>query len=238
MQHALAAVLVDADPIDRVTPPMSIMFHTMSEIRPSHDAPGPGRTGRQPGVYDSLLLGLMILTLVRTSEALAGDAVKPDLYPISEAVPLTASSVRIPVNYQALDVKADETVTMQDFRPRGRSMLEQYSPASGLLDAPLISNTTVWQRLSEYRAHDRLRVLTLWETGGSSVSLQTDRKGDPSLQWTSRLMSRGASTRGLLDELFTRSFGTVPRSQRGASHSPSIEPAGKPEKLPDGVPIP
>jgi hypothetical protein len=62
-----------------------------------------------------------------------------------------------------------------------------------------MSDRTVWQRLQEYRSHDRVRVLTLWESGASAVSIQTNRKGDPSLQWTSRLMNRGGATRGLLD---------------------------------------
>jgi hypothetical protein len=57
----------------------------------------------------------------------------------------------------------------------------------------------VWQRLQEYRTRDRVRVMTLWESGVSNVSIQTNRKGDPSLQWTSRLMNRGGATRGLLD---------------------------------------
>jgi hypothetical protein len=238
MQHAPTAVLADADPIARITLPMSIMYHTMPEIRSSHEAPAPGRAGRQPGICVGLLLGLMILTLVRTSEALAGDAAKPDLNPITVPVPLAASPLRIPVNYQALDLTADKAFPTQDFRPRGRSMLEQYSPAGGFTDMPLMSDTTAWQRLSEYRVHDRVRVLTLWETGGSSVSLQAGRKGNPSLQWTSRLMSRSGSAHGLLDELFARPFSTLTRSQRVASHSPSSEPAVKLEKILDGAPLP
>jgi len=82
---------------------------------------------------------------------------------------------------------------------------------------------TTWQRLQEYRNRDRVRVMTLWESGASNVSIQTNRKGDPSLQWTSRLMNRGGATRGLLDrwspaQVF-RSF-----SRPGGSG------AGKPEK--------
>jgi len=69
-------------------------------------------------------------------------------------------------------------------------------------DAPMLRGTTVWQRLSEYRAHDRVRVLTLWESGGSTVSLQAGKRGSPSLQWTSGAMIHGAGTRGLLDRLF------------------------------------
>lgn len=217
---------------------MSITHHITREVRSCHEAPAPGRAGRQqPGVCGGLLLGMMILTLVRTSEALAGDAAKPDPIPITGPVPLAASWVRIPLDYQAPDATVGKTFPTQDFRPRGRSMLE-HSPAGGLLDPPLISDTSVWQRLSEYRTHDRVRVLTLWETGGSSVSLQAGKKGDPSLQWTSHLMSHGGSAHGLLDELFTKPLGALTHGPHIAPHAPSAEPAGKPEKILDGISIP
>jgi hypothetical protein len=184
-------------------------------------------------------VGLMIFTLVRTSEALAGqhvsmtgDALKPDLLPTQDPAPLTAPAFGIPSNYQALGLTADKTSPAQSFRPRGRSILEKESPFSGPAESPLISDTTVWQRLSQYRAHDRVRVLTLWETGGNSVSLQAGRKGDPSLQWTSRLMSRGSTAHGVLDELISTSLGAaLGHAQHAASRGAVTEAAGKPERL-------
>jgi len=86
-----------------------------------------------------------------------------------------------------------------DFRPRGRS-IDAGPRMDGEGGDRLAFDRPIWQRLSEYRNHDRVRVLTLWESGASAVSLQTNTKGDPSLQWTSRLMNRGGATRGLLDQ--------------------------------------
>jgi hypothetical protein len=81
--------------------------------------------------------------------------------------------------------------------------------------------------MSEYRSHDRVRLLTLWESSESTVSLQAGKRGDPSLQWTSRSMNRGGSTRGLLDRLFAVSLAgagnRLRRSDRptGAAAAPS-----------------
>jgi hypothetical protein len=92
----------------------------------------------------------------------------------------------------------------------------------GPADENLAFDTTIWQRLNEYRNHDRIRVLTLWESGASAVSLQTDHRFGPSLQWTSRLMNRGGATHGLLDRLLPTSiFGNgSSRSIVGRSTSP------------------
>jgi hypothetical protein len=99
----------------------------------------------------------------------------------------------------------------------------------------MLRGTTVWQRLSDYRSRDRVRVVTLWETGGSSVSLQAGKKGDPSLQWTSRLMNRGGATRGLLDQVFATSVGGVARSLHLAPHAAGADAFGKPSKPVEAV---
>ncbi len=106
-----------------------------------------------------------------------------------------------------------------DFRPRARSVFATQSPVGNTGD-DLAFDKPVWQRLAEYRSRDRVRVLTLWESGASAVSLQTDRKGDPSLQWTSRWMNRGGATRGLLDRWMPASV------FRGFAHSVG-SPAGR-----------
>ncbi len=95
-------------------------------------------------------------------------------------------------------------------------------------DGALIDDTTVWQRLAEYRTHGRVRVLTLWESGASTVSLQAGKKGDPSLQWTSRLMNHGGATRGLLDHFFPVIGTHESGGGRGFPHSTGPQPAAKP----------
>src|SRR6202035_884549 len=105
----------------------------------------------------------------------------------------------------AAPAAADSPVfSTTDFRPRKHTILDPMVTYFG--DAPMLRGTTVWQRMSEYKSRDRVRLLTLWESSGSTVSLQAGKRGDPSLQWTSRAMNRGGSTRGLLDRLFSVSL--------------------------------
>jgi hypothetical protein len=181
----------------------------------------------------------MLLTLVRSTEVLAGEqtqlaggAAKPDFHGSRQHTPVSAAMLPIPATYRAMALPEVKSFPTREFRPRGHSLLEKDIQVEAVDAAPLMNNTTVWQRLSEYRSRDRVRLVTLWETGGSSVSLQAGRKGDPSLQWTSRLMSRGGS-RGVFDELLTRSLGGFGRGLHFAPHAASTEPAGKPAKLND-----
>jgi hypothetical protein len=187
------------------------------------------RTTRYHSVCDKPLAGLMLLTLVRTTEVLAGeqaplasDAAKPDFYGSRQYTPLSASMLPILEPYGTVALPEIKTFSTQEFRPRGRSILEK----DAVDGAPMLRGTTVWQRLSEYRSHDRVRLVTLWETGGGSVSLQAGRKGDPSLQWTSRFMNRGGATRGVFDQLLTTSLGGIGRGLRLPTRATSTEPMG------------
>jgi hypothetical protein len=129
----------------------------------------------------------------------------------------------VPREY-SLPPAAEPRSFSNEFRPRGHSVFET-NPSLANANDNLMVDKTVWQRLQEYRNHDRVRVLTLWESGASAVSIQTNRKGDPSLQWTSRLMNRGGATRGLLDRWMPSSM------FRGFSHS-TASPSGKPANAP------
>jgi hypothetical protein len=181
------------------------------------------------------LLGVAAATLLGACNALAGDAdalaaLRPqadELRAPSDAgskslvEPLFARPLYVPgasmpgtstPGAYALPPPAEPSnYSAQEFRPRGRSVLE--TDPRGAADDNLAFDTTIWQRLNEYRNHDRIRVLTLWESGASAVSLQTDHRWGPSLQWTSRLMNRGGATHGLLDRLLPASI-----LGNGASH--------------------
>lgn len=91
-----------------------------------------------------------------------------------------------------------------EFRPRKRSpdKLESAGSRSSIIDAPMLQSTSVWQHLAEYRSQDRVRLLTLWQTKGSSLSLQAGKHGVPSLQWSTPWAHQGASS-GLFDRLLT-----------------------------------
>jgi hypothetical protein len=222
------------------------MQHSSSEanICAHDDAQACCRTTRYFGACERVLVGLAILTIVRASEALAGEqipptvsAAKPDLNVAREftptsafMLPLPSSYAAVPSSYQTVDLPVFKSYSAAEFRPRGHSMLEKDSRLGDAEDAPMLRGTTVWQRLSDYRSRDRVRVVTLWETGGSSVSLQAGRKGDPSLQWTSRLMNRGGATRGLLDQLLATSLGGVARGLRLTPHAAGADAFGKPSR--------
>jgi hypothetical protein len=126
-----------------------------------------------------------------------------------------------PGEYQLPEAAETKTFSAKEFRPRGRSVFEADPHVSPSEDG-LMMDKNMWQRLNEYRTRDRVRVLTLLETGASSVSIQTNHKGDPSLQWTSRLMNRGGASHGLLDQLFPTSvFGGTTHVTRSATSQPS-----------------
>ncbi len=110
-----------------------------------------------------------------------------------------------------------------NFQPKKHSIFALDDAAVGgeSLGSALRS-TTVWQRLRDFRANGRVRLLTLWETQGSSISLQAGKHGDPSLQWSSRSMNRGGATRGLLDQWVAASFASHGPNPGSMSHSTGL----------------
>ena len=185
----------------------------MSEYRPQSNA-GKLLAAARGDSCTRALFGVAVLTLLGACDALAGDAaaelgarprVDDPRTPAAGGTksfvgPLFASPLYLPGTYALPDLAETKSYSAKDFRPRGRSVLEtdQRGPAQD----NLAFDATIWQRLNEYRNRDKIRVLTLWESGASNLTLQTDHKGGPSLQWTSRLMNRGGATHGLLDRLF------------------------------------
>ena len=206
----------------------------MSEFRPSIDAPLRDEA-RCRGGRERFLLGLVLFSLVRAGEAMAGEQaavinLKADPAPMNfgrfspDALAVTPS----PGIFAMPTSGGVPVYSTTDFRPRKRTMFDRDPAVSAFTEAPMIHYTTVWQRLSEYKSRDRVRVLTLWESSGSSVSLQAGKRGDPSLQWTSRLMNRGGSTRGLLDRFFSTSLAGAAGSLHNSSRSASAPAASKP----------
>jgi len=173
-------------------------------------------------------VGLVLYTLVRSSEALAGEqaaiggaALNPDLGNFRQSSASVSALITTPTFFSAPADAGNPVFSSTEFRPRKHTIFDSEPAAFSLDDAPMLRGTTVWQRMSDYRSHDRVRLLTLWESRGSTVSLQAGKRGDPSLQWTSRLMNRGGSTRGLLDRWFSTSLASAGNSLRGVSRSTS-----------------
>jgi hypothetical protein len=213
----------------------------MSEFRPSHDVPKFDAEARCNSLRDRVLVGLVLLTLVRASEALAGDqasllnaTVDNRTNNVRQAVPRAPDLTASLQSFGVPTIADQPAFSATDFRPRKPTTVFDRDPASSSFgETSMLRNTTVWQRLSEYRSHDRVQVLTLWESRGSTISLQAGRRGDPSLQWTSRLMNRGGATQGLLDRLFSTSLARAGSSLRNVARPSSVpadlKPAGVPE---------
>jgi len=221
----------------------------MSEYR-RQPHPGEGALlANRIGSCNRLLLGIALLTLC-TCEALAGESAGQLTRPLADGVRGPAGPGAKPFTlfgppytavtgpYALPELAEAPSYSAKDFRPRGRSVFE--SETRGPAQDNLAFDTTIWQRLDEYRNRDRIRVLTLWESNASAVSLQTG-KGGPTLQWTSRLMNRGGATHGLLDRLlpvslFTGGLHGIPghTTSSVSSKTPSIltTPRSTPSTIP------
>ena len=191
------------------------------------------------GVRERILLSLVLFTLVPTGEALAGDqasipnaTLNPGLGDPRKSSFSAFESMAAPGNFAAPPALTFQAFSATEFRPRRHATFDSDTAASAFGDAPMLRSTTVWQRMSEYRSQDRVRLLTLWETSGSAVSLQAGKHGDPSLQWNSRFMNRDGSTRGLFDRLLSISFGgshSGPHTAPSPSSAPAaLKPVGNP----------
>jgi hypothetical protein len=235
MPYGPSSLLVDADPVARVTAKCS---SSMSETCPHDDARELANAAHCSTVCDKFLVGLVLYTLVRSSEALAGEqgsnsirAMTPDfgaLHPFttkSLSVPPLPDAFRMPDSFRASSPPEAANFSSTEFRPRAHSTLDAGAHGEAVDEAPMLRSTTVWQRMKDYRTRDRVRLLTLWESGASTVSLQAGKKGDPSLQWTSRWMNRGGATRGLLDQLFSISFAGARNGLQNSARPTSARPA-------------
>jgi len=205
----------------------------MSECSPHQDALRLATAERSSGICDRFLVGLVVLALVRAGEALAGDlaspaaaAGKPEQSALRQPASFTSSLFATPGTYALPSLPESKSFSAKDFRPRGPSIAVS-DPRLNVAEDALIDDTTVWQRLAEYRTRDRVRLLTLWQSGASSVSLQAGRRGDPSLQWTSRLTNRGGAMRSLLDRLFPVTAFGENKEARGVARPITSQPAAK-----------
>jgi hypothetical protein len=116
-----------------------------------------------------------------------------------------------------------------EFRPRKQGLLEAAAASSedSIIDAPMLRDTSIARELSEAKTQDRVRLLTLWQSRASSLSLQAGKRGAPSLQWSTPWMHRDAASRGLFDRLLLaapRSFGSAVRGG-GSRQAGAIAPA-------------
>lgn len=194
----------------------------MPECRPSN-ARSPGIAARCNTLHDRSLPGFLLIALL-----CCGDAVADEHASTPGAAPGSAVAGFFTLPKDA----GTPTFSSTDFRPRKRTIFDRDPVFGTSADAPILENTTVWQRMSEYRSQDRVRLLTLWESRGSAVSLQAGKHGDPSLQWNSRFMNHDGSSRGVFDRLLSVSFGGAPNGPHRAAPASSAPAALKPAANP------
>jgi hypothetical protein len=186
---------------------------------------------RSNGLCKCLLVALALYSLA-PRDASAGDQPQStDAWRSSDVQRRARTQIAAP-SFPALFVfsapRAETRVfSPTEFRPRkpGLEAADAGSEA-GVIDAPMLRDTSIAGELSEARTQDRVRLLTLWQSRASSLSLQTGKHGAPSLQWSTPWMHRDAASRGLFDRLLAvspRSFGSTVRS--GASRPAAATPA-------------
>jgi hypothetical protein len=147
--------------------------------------------------------------------------------------PVTAP-VALDLTPPVLLIAETPTFSSSQFRPRPPSLFDIKALPTDPSESPMLEGTTVWQRMRDFKAHGRVRVLTLWQTRGSSLSLQAGKRGDPSLQWTSRL-NRSETTRGLLDSMFTTSLGHADQSRPYTARANAVQAPQKQTSSPSDL---
>lgn len=186
------------------------------------------------------MLTLVLCALAHGSKTLAADVATPAIFPPasnSTGFGLIASTslvdLRPGVPNTFLDSSgfsgrlAQDDFSPTEFRPRRHNPSTPLKSDYGSGD-PMFRSTTVWQRLNEFRAQDRVRLLTLWDMGGSNVSLQAGKKGDPSLQWTSSWTSQNRASHGLLDRILAASVNGMLTRANASRYPASSVSANKP----------
>jgi hypothetical protein len=141
----------------------------------------------------------------------------------SNAPSPNAPNPRAPMSLDAPALADPQTFSATEFRPRRStaSNAETGRSFDAAYDMPMQRALSLSEQMSDYRSHDRLQLLTLWETRGSTISIQAGKHGGPSLQWSSRTMSHGVSTRGLLDKLVSASLARAGADARQSGRASS-----------------
>jgi len=164
------------------------------------------------GGRELLLVVIVVYALARGSEAVAADAksLEREFGPAERTPPQAlkvSPAFALPPDFSPAPAQREFSAT--EFSPRKYRDFGAAPVGVPAGEPRSLSTTTVWQRLADYRSHDRVRLVTLWETTGSTLSIQAGKHGEPSLQWTSRSMNRGGATRGLLDRMISASLGSA-----------------------------
>jgi hypothetical protein len=131
----------------------------------------------------------------------------------------------------ALPAPVDEprAFSATEFRPRRHGLIgaDSASHEPAIIDVPMLKDASLGRQLAEFKSQDRVRLLTLWRSSASSLTLQAGKHGMPSLQWSTPWMHRDAVQRGLFDRFFIfrggGARGNVPRQTSTSAPRNSAE---------------
>jgi hypothetical protein len=216
----------------------------MSQTGPVEATIADGAQRRCNIIRENALLTLVLCGVVRATQALAGD--QP---PNADSMPKHdsqdphaaqgAATTMFSAPFFAAKPLAADAFSATEFRPRKHSVedLESARSRASIIDAPMLQSTSVWQQMADYKSQDRVRLLTLWQTRGSSLSLQAGKRGAPSLQWSTPWVHRGGTTRGLFDRLLAVPARTAGSNLRSSVPHPTgaSGPPSKPVELGSGI---
>jgi hypothetical protein len=199
----------------------------MSESALINAVPGACGAGQRSNIRERVVVALLLYSLLRSAQVLAADQAS-----VFDAAPkFDAPNFRLsPDSFAPLPSSFSAT----EFRPRpqGANAADPARAAGRGIESPMLQDTPVWQEMSQYKTRDGVRLLTLLQTRGSTLSLQAGKRGGPSLQWSSPWMMRENAKRGLFDRLFsvysragTLPRASAPRSSVAATATKSIESA-------------
>ena len=182
---------------------------------------------RSNGLCECLLVALTLYCLVPGDASAGEQSENPDARRNTDtqkaaraqiAMPYFPAPFPAPFTFSA--PRAEMPVfSPTEFRPRKPGLLDAAAVRSeaSVIDAPMLRDTSLARELSEAKTQDRVRLLTLWQSRASSVSLQAGKHGSPSLQWSTPWMQRGASSRGLFDRLLPASPRSFVNTVRGGA---------------------
>jgi hypothetical protein len=176
---------------------------------------------RGVGLRESMLVALAIYGAARGSAAVAADT--PPRFELQRprvAAPLLAHPLLSPSFATAPALVESDTFSPSEFRPRKRGFLEagRRPNETRLSDMPRLQDDSMARQLTEFKSQDRLRLLTLWQSHASSLSIQAGKHGAPSLQWSTPWVRRESSPRGLFDHLLSVS----PQGAFGGARSAAV----------------
>lgn len=190
------------------------------------------RRSRRNGLCECLLAALALYGLA-PGNACAGDQLQsPDAWRNANTqktlrAQIAAPSIPAPFAFSALPEVPVFSPT--EFRPRKPVLLgaRDAGSAASVIDAPMLGDASIARELSGAKTQDRVRLLTLWQSRASSLSLQAGKRGAPSLQWSTPWMHRDTDVRGVFDRLLLvapRSFGSIVRGG-GSRQAGAMAPA-------------